>query len=312
MKAANTLVSPHIFPHPLTSLRGVLRHNEPMSKHTTWRVGGPAEWFYEPEDVDDLACFLGQLPQDMPLFWLGLGSNLLVRDGGIRGVVILTSGLLNQLEWLDKCTLKAGSGVSCAKLARFSVQQGCGGIEFLAGIPGTLGGALAMNAGAFGGETWTFVTQVETMNHAGQLKQRLPQDYGINYRHVKMPPGEWFISATFQLNSHMDEQNQHKIRELLAKRNQTQPIGLPSCGSVFRNPPGDYAARLIDSLGWKGYRLGGACVSEKHANFIINEQQATATDIETLITNIQQSVKQATGIELIPEVRIVGEFIHFS
>ncbi len=309
MKSSDNIVSPQQFPHPLTALRGTLRHNEPMSKHTTWRVGGPAEWFYEPADLEDLAYFISQLSQDVPLFWLGLGSNLLVRDRGIRGVVVLTAGLLNQLEWLDTGVLKAGAGISCAKLARSSVQQGCGGIEFLAGIPGTLGGALTMNAGAFGGETWSLIDTVETLDNVGNLRQRTSKEYEIGYRHVNMPPDEWFVSATFKLGTTVDTQNQNKIRELLAKRNQTQPIGLPSCGSVFRNPQGNYAARLIEDLGWKGYRLGGACVSEKHANFIINEHQATATDIECLIEKIQQSIEKATGVCLIPEVRIIGEFV---
>ncbi len=290
-------------------LRGNLRHNEPLSEHTSWRVGGPAQWFYEPADVLDLAHFMQQLPDDIPVFWLGLGSNLLVRDGGIPGVVILTAGLLNEIKLLDDNILRVEAGVSCAKLARFAARAcGLGGTEFLAGIPGSFGGALAMNAGAWGKETWSFVQGVETLNRQGQSRKRQVTDYEIGYRRVKGPENEWFVAATLQL-SPASEEGKAKIQALLKERNEKQPIGLPSCGSVFRNPPGDYAARLIEEAGWKGHCEGGACVSEKHANFIINCNQATAADIESLIEQIKASIEQKYSISLIPEVRIVGDDI---
>jgi len=289
------------------NLRGQLRHNEPLAKYTTWRVGGPAQWLYEPADLTDLMAFLPRVPDSLPLFWLGLGSNLLIRDGGIRGVVIATSGVLNEIKVLDNNLLRVEAGVSCAKVARVTARENLGGAEFLAGIPGTMGGALAMNAGAWGGETWQLVQTVETLDKTGTLRQRTPQDYEIGYRSVKSHFNEWFVAATLQLIPNVDSSGQERIKELLARRNATQPIGLPSCGSVFRNPPGDYAARLIEQDGWKGYRLGGAGVSEKHANFIINENQATASEIESLIAKIQTSVAEHFGVHLVCEVKIVGE-----
>ncbi len=291
------------------NLRGQLRHNEPLAKYTTWRVGGPAQWLYEPADLTDLMAFLPRVPDSLPLFWLGLGSNLLIRDGGIRGVVIATSGVLNEIKLLDNNLLRVEAGVSCAKVAKVTARENLGGAEFLAGIPGTMGGALAMNAGAWGGETWKLVQAVETLDKTGTLRQRTPQDYEIGYRSVKNHFNEWFVAATLQLIPNVDSSGQERIKELLARRNATQPIGLPSCGSVFRNPPGDYAARLIEQDGWKGYRLGGAGVSEKHANFIINENQATAAEIESLITKIQTSITEHFGVQLVREVKIVGESV---
>jgi UDP-N-acetylmuramate dehydrogenase len=286
-------------------LRGTLRHNEPLSKHTSWRVGGPAEWFYEPADILDLAHFMQQLPEDIPIFWLGLGSNLLVRDGGIPGVVILTAGLLNEIKLLEDNKVRVEAGVSCAKLARFAARVDLGGTEFLAGIPGSFGGALAMNAGAWGQETWAYVQEVETLDEQGRHFHRQVTDYEVSYRHVKGPENEWFVAATLQL-SPASEEAKAKIQRLLKERNEKQPIGLPSCGSVFRNPPGDYAARLIEAAGWKGHCEGGACVSEKHANFIINSHDARAAEIESLIEKIQCSIEEKYSIRLIPEVRIVG------
>lgn len=302
------LISHERLAFDLKGLRGKLRHHEPLAKHTSWRVGGPAEWFYKPVDREDLVQLLCQLPLKMPIFWLGLGSNLLVRDGGLPGMVILTTGCLNQLALLDERTLYVEAGVSCAKLARYAARQGLSGTEFLAGIPGTFGGALAMNASAWGGETWALVRTVETIDRQGHAHHRMPADYQVGYRHVKGPEDEWFIAATLQLTSQsVIEDNLTKIQTLLTKRNETQPIGLPSCGSVFRNPPGDYAARLIEQDGWKGCCVGDACVSEKHANFIINTQAATATQIETLIIQIRDSIQKKYGIHLIPEVHIIGE-----
>jgi UDP-N-acetylmuramate dehydrogenase len=292
------------------NLRGKLRQNEPMSAHTSWRVGGPAQWFYEPADITDLTQFLQQLPAKLPIFWLGLGSNLLVRDGGIPGVVILTAGLLNKIHLLENNILYVEAGVSSAKVARFAQRANLTGTEFLAGIPGTFGGALAMNAGAWDQETWPLVQSVETLDRQGQHHQRQIADYDIGYRSVKGKKDEWFIAAKLQLTAKTEEDDKNgkeKIQALLKQRNEKQPMGLPSCGSVFRNPPGDYAARLIEQSGWKGRCIGGACVSEKHANFIINSNAATAADIENLIEQIKNSIKQKYQISLIPEVHIVGK-----
>lgn len=287
-------------------LRGSLRYDEPLARHNTWRVGGPARGYYEPADVDDLAVFLRTLPADEPLLWLGLGSNLLVRDGGVPGTVIATAGALNELSRLDATTVRAGAGVACNKIARFCARHDLVGGEFLAGIPGTLGGALAMNAGAFGGETWPLVKAVETIDRRGLRRRRLPAEFEVGYRHVRGPEDEWFVAAELTLRGGDGAASLARVKELLERRNATQPVGLPSCGSVFRNPPGDFAARLIETAGLKGACIGGACVSTKHANFIINTGEASAADIEALIAYVADTVASFHGVRLVPEVRIVG------
>lgn len=287
-------------------LRGELRKDEPLSRHTTWRVGGPAKRFYRPADREDLISFLSQLDRDEPLFWLGLGSNLLVRDGGFSGTVIATQGSLGVCELLDDKRIYSEAGVSCAKIARMAARAGRCGVEFLAGIPGTLGGALAMNAGAFGGETWQRVFKVETVDRFGEVHQRQISDFEVGYRQVKGPAGEWFLAAELSLQEGNVEAAQQKIKGLLERRSATQPTSLPSCGSVFRNPPGDHAARLIETAGLKGRTLGGAQVSEKHANFIINTGQATAADIENLIALVQREVAVHAGVDLVTEVHRIG------
>ncbi|MCP3871380.1 MAG: UDP-N-acetylmuramate dehydrogenase [Gammaproteobacteria bacterium] len=288
-------------------LRGLMLENEPLSRHTSWRVGGPARQFYRPADSEDLLCFLQELEDDEPLLWLGLGSNLLVRDLGFDGTVVATRGRLEGLEVVGDGLLRVEVGVACAKVARMAAREGLTGSEFLAGIPGTMGGALAMNAGAFGGETWNLVKQVETVDRHGHLQVRLPGEFDIGYRQVTGPEGEWFIAAQLQLEPGDVESAQERIRGLLARRSATQPVGLPSCGSVFTNPEGDHAARLIEAANLKGIRIGDACVSKKHANFIINQGEATAADIEQLIRLVQQRVEWKFGVRLGTEVRIVGE-----
>jgi UDP-N-acetylmuramate dehydrogenase len=289
-------------------VRGVMKLNEPMKKHTSWRTGGHAERYFKPADVDDLCSYLKQVPEDEPLFWLGLGSNLLVRDGGLQGTVIALSGVLNDLHVYDDVSVHVGAGVACAKVARMSVKAGLSGGEFLAGIPGTMGGALAMNAGAFGGETWNIVRSVETVNRQGQRIKRDASEFETAYRYVNLPEDEWFISAELILASDEDANGLERIQALLNKREESQPTGKASCGSVFRNPENDYAARLIEVSGLKGQAIGNAQVSEKHANFIINSGSASAEDIESLILLIQEKVKLDHGIELNPEVRIVGDY----
>ena len=285
-----------------------------MAYHTSWRVGGPAQHFYQPADIDDIAALLRQLPASEMVFWLGLGSNLLVRDGGMRGTVIATSGMLNGLSQIDAQTVRAEAGVPCAKVARFTAQAGLHGGEFFAGIPGTMGGALAMNAGAFGGETWSLVQSVETLDRFGERHVRSVDEYRIAYRSVVTaqtaqgnPQQEWFVAATLRLTPADSGSAKARIKQLLERRNLTQPTSLPSAGSVFRNPPGDHAARLIEACGLKGVCIGKACVSEKHANFIINTGKALAADIEALIAKIADVVEQQHGVRLIPEIRIVGE-----
>jgi UDP-N-acetylmuramate dehydrogenase len=287
--------------------RGELRLNEELASYTSWRVGGPADRLYKPADLQDLCDYLGQIPVDEPLTWIGLGSNLLIRDGGVRGTVIVLQGKLSELQRLQGKRVRIEAGVSCAKAARFCAREGLVGLEFLAGIPGTIGGALAMNAGAFGGETWERIVAVETVDHQGVLHRRSPEEYEIDYRRVKGPQTEWFVAAEFELERGDAEAALLRIKGLLEKRNATQPIGSPSCGSVFRNPEGDYSGRLIEAAGLKGFCIGGACVSEKHANFILNQDGARAADIEALILLVQEKVREQSGVSLIPEVRIIGE-----
>lgn len=288
------------------SIRGRIRHDEPMSRHTSWRVGGPADVYFQPADAQDLAGFLAGLDSGTEIHWLGLGSNLLVRDGGLRGVVIATHPGLAKLQRLDNGLVRVEAGVACAKLARQCARWQLGPAEFFAGIPGTVGGALAMNAGAFDGETWQQVAAVETVDRAGRIRTRQRLEFEVSYRTVKMPAVEWFVSGLFDFAEQADA-SIDGIRRLLARRKQSQPIGLRSCGSVFRNPQDDHAARLIEACGMKGLRLGGAEVSGKHANFIINTGDATAADVERLIEKIQRQVREEHGVELVAEVRIVGE-----
>ncbi|OGT74384.1 MAG: UDP-N-acetylenolpyruvoylglucosamine reductase [Gammaproteobacteria bacterium RIFCSPLOWO2_02_FULL_56_15] len=290
----------------INGLNGTMKLREPMARHSSWRAGGPADRFYIPANLQDLCDFLCTLDPAEPLLWVGLGSNLLVRDGGFHGTVIAVSGVLGQLEIRADGAITAGAGVSCPKLARFTVSKSLSGAEFLAGIPGTVGGALAMNAGAFGGETWGIVSSAQTVDRSGRLRRRSRAELKPGYRSVDIPEGEWFVSAEFRLVADDSGQGEQRIRELLAQRALTQPLGDASCGSVFRNPPGDSAGRLIDACGLKGLRSGNAVVSDKHANFIINLGGATATDIERLICMVQQRVNQDSGILLEPEVRIVG------
>ncbi len=287
-------------------MRGELREREPLSRHTSWRVGGPADRYYEPADREDLISFARSLDANEPILWIGLGSNLLVRDGGFRGTAIRLHGALDGLR-MDGDTLYAEAGVHCARLAKFAQQQQLAGVGFMAGIPGTVGGALAMNAGAWGGETWPVVATVEVLMRDGQTQWLAPAAFSYRYRHVEMPAGCFgFLAARFLVQPDKDGAHERQTKAALAQRKATQPVGKPSAGSTFRNPPGDHAARLIEQCGLKGYRIGGAQVSELHANFILTAEGARAADVEQLIEHIQGTVKHRTGIELHPEVRIVG------
>ena len=290
-------------------LRGTLRQNTDMSRHTSWRAGGRAERVYQPADLADLVLFLRKLPVNEPLYAVGLGSNLLVRDGGLRGTVLLLHAALNGMRIEEDGSLYVQAGISGAKVARFAALHNLSGAEFFAGIPGTVGGMLAMNGGCYGSETWQFVQRVQTITRGGELRERMPKDYDIGYRHVALRSGgeEWFVGAWLRLPEGDGETARMEIKALLAKRVANQPLNLPNAGSVFRNPPGDHAARLIEQCGLKGKRIGGAQVSEKHANFIVNTGGATAADIENLINEVRSTVAAKTGIELHQEVRIIGE-----
>ena len=285
------------------ALRGELREHEPLSRHTSWRVGGPARRLYRPADAADLAAFLRRLDPAEPLLWLGLGSNLLVPDAGFPGTVIETQGCLGLIARRGPLGVYAQAGAACAKVARFAARHDLVGVEFLAGIPGTMGGALAMNAGAWGGETWTYVSRVRTIDRAGEVYDRTPADFRIGYREVQGAAGEWFLDTELHLQPGDGAAGMERIRGLLEQRARTQPTGLASCGSVFRNPPGDHAARLIEAAGLKGLRIGGAEVSRKHANFIINTGDARAADIAALVGQVQGEVERQTGVRLHPEFK---------
>ena len=292
------------------SVRGKLREFEPMASHVSWRAGGPVARAFFPADLADLAAFLHLMRHDEPVLMVGLGSNLLVRDGGFDGTAIFTHGVLDVLRREADGSFYAEAGVASPKLARFAGRQGCAEAEFLAGIPGTVGGALAMNAGCHGGETWRYVERVLMLNRDGEQIIRRPEDFAIGYRHVglKSATDEVFAAAWFRFPAGDAEVAAARLRELLERRIATQPLQLPNAGSVFRNPPGDHAARLIEAAGLKGTQIDGAQVSEKHANFIVNpDGKASASAIEMLIGRIQSEVAEKFGVALVREVRIVGE-----
>lgn len=293
------------------TMKNIAIANAPLKKLNSWRVGGAAKQLFKPTSIAELREFLPTLSEDDHPVWLGLGSNVLIADQGIANTVILTLGGLAQLALQADDTIRMEAGVTCAKAAKFCVQHDFIEGEFFAGIPGTIGGALAMNAGAFDGETWQYVTAVETIDRQGMIHLRQPKEYSINYRSVLGPgiateQSEWFVAGYFKLPKGDGKTTQENIKSLLKKRGETQPIGLPSCGSVFKNPNGDYAARLIESCDLKGYKIGGAEVSPKHANFIINTGDATAADIANLITSVQDKVMEATQVRLKTEVRFLG------
>ncbi len=304
-------------------LRGRFLHNESMAQHVSWRAGGRVQRVYVPADLDDLCLLLQGLDTSEAVHVVGLGSNLLVRDGGLKGVVILLHGVLNHIAMEARSTglpppapgmensavIYAEAGVASPKLARFAANHNLTGAEFLAGIPGTVGGALAMNAGCYGSETWNHVIQALTLNRRGHLNERRPDEYMLGYRHaaLKEPAEEWFIGGWFRFPKGDGAASREKIKALLTQRIATQPLQLPNAGSVFRNPPGDYAARLIQACGLKGMRVRQAQVSETHANFIVNLGGATAADIEGLIERVEEKVEEMTNVRLIREVRIIGE-----
>ncbi|HJQ63249.1 MAG TPA: UDP-N-acetylmuramate dehydrogenase [Burkholderiales bacterium] len=296
-------------------LRGVLRHDEPMSRHVSWRAGGNAARTYQPADMADLQVFIKTLPANEAVYFVGLGSNLLVRDGGLDATVVFSHWAMRTLRLEpDGHRIYAECGLPSPKVARFAALHGLVGAEFLAGIPGTVGGALAMNAGCYGGETWDIVERGLTIDRHGNLHERMRAQYELAYRSVHLKEqtnrrdiDEWFVASTFRLVPGDGVASRERIRELLGRRIATQPLGEPNAGSVFRNPDGDFAARLIEACGLKGYSIGDAVISPKHANFIVNRGRARAADIESLIEAAQSAVKARFGVELEREVRIIGE-----
>jgi len=294
-------------------IEGELKFNESMSKYTTWRIGGQAECVFRPYRVQDLQAILKLIPENTDVFWIGLGSNLLVRDGGLKGLVINTNGVINKCEFKSadrnkKMLAKAQAGLSCALFSRKAANEGLSGAEFLSGIPGTMGGALAMNAGAFGGETWGAVVEVEMISRSGKVIRRQPREFEIAYRSVKRNEDEWFLSGTFCYKRDPAGllESKQRIKALLEKRAVSQPTRSANAGSVFKNPQNDFAAKLIEACHLKGIEMGGAKISEKHANFIINTGGATARDVESLIALVKDKVDKKFAINLQTEIQIVG------
>lgn len=285
-----------------------LLENEPLERYTSWRVGGKADRVFTPSSLEDLAQMLTSISPDEAIYFIGLGSNLLVRDGGVRGTVIVMHQALKDIR-MDGTYVYAEAGVTCGKVAKFSATNSKAGAAFLAGIPGTVGGALAMNAGCYGSETWDIVHQALTIDRYGVTHVRNAQEFVASYRSIEMPmPEEWFLGAWFDLQPGNPAETTRKIKELLATRLASQPLNFPSGGSTFRNPKGDYAARLIEASGLKGHQIGGAQVSPKHANFIVNVGGCSALDIELLIRHMKDVVMEKQGVSLQQEVKVIGEY----
>ena len=284
--------------------------NESLNKYNSWRVGGTADALYTPKDLEDLKMFLKNENYLKPLTFIGLGSNILVRDGGIRGTVIVMHAALNNIQFTED-GVYAEAGNTCAKLAKNLAKEHYVGEEFFAGIPGTIGGALAMNAGCYGSETWNFVTKVNMIDTQGNTVSRLKEDFKISYREVVKPKNdEWFIGAWFNFEKDMSANPENKIKEYLNHRKNTQPLNWPTAGSTFRNPKDTFAAKLIEECGLKGFRVGNAEVSDKHANFIINLGNASAKDIENIIDYVESEVFKQKGIKLEREVKILGDALN--
>lgn len=303
-------------------LKGEQLFNEILAPNTSWHIGGPADRYYSPYDLEDLQAFLKQLPPEEPITWLGLGSNVLIADEGIRGTVIHTLGMKSQVQQISENIIRAEAGIPCAKVSKFCAKHNLKGGEFFSGIPGTIGGALAMNAGAFGGETWPCVSKVEVINRFGEIITRSKDEYEIAYRSVRRKTTlghpenilethteaseEWFVAGHFQFEAGDAEESTAAIKALLKKRNNTQPIGVFSCGSVFKNPQGAYVGQLIEKSGLKRYKIGGAEISTKHGNFIINTGNATAKDVLALMRYIVEKIYADHNILLESEVRVLG------
>jgi UDP-N-acetylmuramate dehydrogenase len=290
--------------HDFYSVAG-LERNVDLSKHSSWRCGGAADYFFQPKNKNKLCEFIKAYSQDYSILWLGLGSNILFRDAGVDSVVVLTAGSLSSISWERSDLLYAQSGTTCAKIAREAARKNFGDLAFLSGIPGTLGGALKMNAGAIGSEIWSFVHKVEVVNADGEVRYLRASEYSPHYRGVAGPELQ-FLGAWLRLSQKIPHAIE-KIKEVLAERRASQPTGEFTCGSVFKNPVGHYAGALIEKCDLKGFRLGGVAVSEKHANFFINNGGASSREIESLIELVKSRVRGKFGVKLEEEVQILGK-----
>ncbi|MFH1624247.1 MAG: UDP-N-acetylmuramate dehydrogenase [Pseudomonadota bacterium] len=292
-------------------VKGVLLTDRPMKEYTSWKVGGTADAIVFPKDLEDTVRIIKYLTEEqIPYFVLGNGTNLLVRDGGIRDIVISLSHGFKRIELLkeDKSPmLFAEAGVLLGSLIRFSIDHSLSGLEFAAGIPGTVGGGLAMNAGGHFGELKDITHSISILNRNGRIITQEREDLRFSYRNLQLSDSTVILSALFELKINSQSHIRDRIEKILGERKATQPLDLPSAGSIFKNPKGMSAGKLIDRAGLKGAQVGGAMVSERHANFILNLGNATAKDVLSLIGEIQEKVYQETGLILEPEIRIIGE-----
>ncbi|EKD45763.1 MAG: UDP-N-acetylenolpyruvoylglucosamine reductase [uncultured bacterium] len=293
----------------LSKLKNKLQRNHPLAEYTSWKIGGPAEYFYRPMDLEDLVQIM-RVWQEEPIMVLGAASNVLIRDAGIKGLVIYLRNSLTKFDELDDSNIRVEAGVELMHLVEKCVSLGMFDAAFMSGIPGTVGGALKMNAGAYGERIWNHIVAVETINRSGEIKLKQAKDFAVGYRQVdSLAKDEWFVAAQFNFTRGEVQAAKQQVQTYLQKRSKSQPLDFPSCGSVFRNPEGDYAARLIEACGLKGKQIGGARVSEKHANFIINCGNAIAVDVETLMQEIITKVESSSSVKLIPEVHILGDIL---
>ncbi len=289
----------------LPKVRGRLTENAPLAGITWFRVGGPAEVMFRPADRDDLAAFLAGLPRDVPFTVIGVGSNLLVRDGGVPGVVVRLGRGFAEIE-ANGTEVRAGAAALDINVARMAADAGLAGLEFLSGIPGTLGGALRMNAGAYGRELVDVIVAAEAIDRQGRLHKLDKKALGLSYRHSDVPQDWIFLGADLNAETGEPAAIRTRLNEIQAAREASQPIRSRTGGSTFANPPGHKAWQLIDQAGCRGYRIGGAMVSQMHTNFLINTGSATAADIENLGETVRRRVREASGIELRWEIQRIG------
>jgi len=290
----------------LPKVRGRLTADAPLAPLVWFKSGGTAQWLFEPADVDDLADFLRDLDPEVPVMALGLGSNLIVRDGGVPGVVVRLGKPFAKVERVDATTLKCGGGASGILVSSSARDAGIGGVEFLRSIPGTVGGFVRMNGGAYGRETADVLVECEMVLRSGERRTLAVDALGYTYRHSDLPDGAVVVSATFRGEPGDPTAIQAEMDRIATAREESQPLRSKTGGSTFKNPPGDKAWRLVDAAGCRGLRKGGAQVSEKHTNFLLNTGDATSADIEELGEEVRAKVKASSGIELEWEIQRVG------
>lgn len=285
---------------------GRLTPDAPLAPLVWFKSGGKAEWLFEPKDAADLSAFLAALEPDVPVMALGLGSNLIVRDGGVPGVVVRLGKAFAAVEQLDEVTLRCGGGASGILVSSTARDAGIGGLEFLRSIPGTVGGFVRMNGGAYGSETADILVDCEVVLRSGERKVLSRDDLGYTYRHSALPEGAVVIAATFCGERADPAAISAEMDRIAEAREASQPLRTKTGGSTFKNPPGDKAWRLVDAAGCRGLMRGGAQVSEKHCNFLINTGSATSDDIEALGEDVRRRVKETQGVELEWEIQRVG------